>query len=135
MAKLLGLDIGEKRIGYAIADDTLGIAFPRGFILRGDNKTVFTSIEKVCNEENISKIIVGEPLGEENEQTKRSKSIHAFIDSLLKTISISLECSFVDESFSSKEALARIPLKRDRKVKGADDSIAAQIILERYMNQ
>ncbi len=134
MAKLLGLDVGEKRIGYALADDSLGMAFPRTFLVRSPrDEDVFLLIEKICAEERISKIIVGEPLGEENEQTKRSTKIHAFIAKLLARLPKIIECHFVDESFSSKEALSRIPLKRDRKQKGSDDAIAAQIILERYL--
>lgn len=135
MAKLLGLDVGDKRIGYAIGDNSLGLAFPRGFIVRSNNEADFSRILNICVEENISLLIVGEPLGEENEQTKRSNAIHSFIEKLIPLLPKNIVCHFIDESFSSKEALSRIPLKRDRKQKGSDDAIAAQIILERYMNQ
>ncbi len=138
MAKLLGLDVGEKRIGVAVADLSLGMAFAREFILRSNDSAVFKIISELCINENISKIVCGEPLGEDNEPTERSKKIHEYVELLISYLvkdGIHVEVEFVDESFSSKEALAKIPLKRDRKIKGADDSLAAAIILERYMQQ
>lgn len=132
MAKLLGLDVGEKRIGYAIGDTDIMMAFPRSFVERKNIDYDLSVIEMLCKEEKIEKIIIGEPLGEENEQTKKSKEIRIFGQNIERKIE-GISILYVDESFSSQQALKKIPLKRDRRLKGSDDPIAAAIILERYM--
>ena len=132
MSKLLGLDVGEKRIGVAVADTTLGMAFPRTVITRTSDEQALADICASIKSENAQAVIVGEPLNEDNEPTVRSQAIHAFIDKLQALVP-NCAVHFVDEHMSSKEALSRIPFKRDRKVKGADDAIAASIILERYL--
>ncbi len=132
MGKLLGLDVGEKRIGVAVADTSLGMAFPRTVITRTTDEIALNEICEFIKSENASAIVVGEPLNEDNEPTVRSQAIHLFIDKL-RGLAPECEIHFVDEHMTSKEALSRIPFKRDRKVKGADDAIAAAIILERYL--
>lgn len=130
MSKLLALDVGSKRIGLAIADSVLQIPFPRGVIERNPKKASFKYMQDLASAEGVEKLIVGVPLGEENEETDRSKDIRGYAEQLGHALN--LPVIFVDEFGTTREALNRIPLKRDRKKKGLDDALAAQIVLERY---
>ena len=131
MPKLLALDVGTKRIGLAVADVALAIAFPRGCIARNPKEVSLRYLRELTQAESVERLVVGVPLGEDNEETDRSKDIRKFAGNV--GAKLKLPVSFVDEFGTTREALGRIPLKRDRKAKGADDAIAAQIILERYL--
>ncbi|MBI2453692.1 Holliday junction resolvase RuvX, partial [Candidatus Peregrinibacteria bacterium] len=109
MGKLLGLDVGEKRIGYAVSDESLSIAFPRGFLKRESWQQVLKNLQAVIQEENISDIIVGLPLNEENEEGKEAKNIRAFAEKIGGTLGLPVD--FIDEHGTTKEALAKIPTR------------------------
>lgn len=131
MGKILALDVGGKRIGYAVSDENKTIAFPRGFLLRKKNSEIITQIKEIAKEENAEKIVIGVPLSEDNLETPASKAIRAFGGKLARCITIPID--YLDETFSTAEALKKIPFRKDRREKGADDAIAAQVILERYL--
>lgn len=132
MEKILALDFGTKRIGYAVGDDETKISFPRGIF--SNNKTVFSEIEKFVKAENIKKIVMGLPLDEENEENAQALKVKKFGEMLERQLELQVE--YVDEFETSNEAMAKIPFRKDRhKSTGMKDAIAAQIILERYFDQ
>lgn len=131
--KLLALDIGTKRVGYAVSDVDQTMSFPRETLnIIPENKFI-EKLKSVIKEEGICKIIIGLPLDIENEEGDSAKRIRKLGEKL--TVDLALPVTFVDESGSTQEALSKIPFKRDRKVKGGADAIAAQIILERYLEK
>ena len=46
MGKILALDIGEKRVGYAVSDETQTVAFPRGTLQRKADSELIAQIKK-----------------------------------------------------------------------------------------
>ncbi|PJC37165.1 Holliday junction resolvase RuvX [Candidatus Peregrinibacteria bacterium CG_4_9_14_0_2_um_filter_53_11] len=130
---ILALDVGAKRVGYAVTDPSQQIAFPRTFLLRQPNKdeALIEEIRRLALSIKAVLFVVGLPLDSENEEGERAQGIRLLAEKIGAACELPL--AFVDESFSTQEARARIPLKRDRKKKGSDDAIAAQIILERYL--
>lgn len=131
--KFLGLDIGEKRVGYAVSDAGGQIAFPRGMLLRTPREPFFATLSKVVKDEGIGMIVCGIPLGEENEETPFALGIRRFGEEVSRLCRRPIV--FVDEFQTSNEALAKIPFRRDRhREKGHRDAIAAQIILQRYLD-
>lgn len=131
MGKILALDVGEKRVGYAVSDEMQIIAFPRGFLQRKKDPQLIAKIKSIVKEESARKIVIGLPLSEDNLDTPASKSIRNFGSKLAREIMLPID--YIDETFSTAEALKKIPFRKDRRSKGADDAIAAQIILERYL--
>lgn len=131
-SKILALDFGTKLIGYAISDADAKIAFPRGTLANKSETKLLKELQKIIAEEKICKIILGVPLGEDNEETDVSKRIRGFGSRLTRKLKLPVE--YVDEFGSSKEALGKIPFKKYRRKKGETDSIAAQIILQRYLD-
>lgn len=128
MRRLLGLDFGSKRVGYAITDEEQKIAFPRGILEWKSEGQFLLQLQIIIDKEHIGGVVIGLPLGEENEETKTT----AWIRKIGKKIGVPV--FYVDEFLSTDEALAKIPFRRDRhKKKGVADAVSAQIILERYL--
>lgn len=132
MAKILALDFGTKRVGYAVSDSDETMAFPRDFIAARPEEELLERIQKIVREERIGKIVMGLPLGKENEETAFSKKIRRFGTLLARTVMLSIE--YIDEFHSTDEALSKIPLRKQRLEKGFRDAISAQVILQRYID-
>lgn len=132
MSKILALDYGEKRIGYAVSDVTRTIAFPREALAAKPEEKFFAKLKEIVRVEGISKIIIGVPLDEDNEDTVTSRRAKKFGEAIARHLMLPIE--FIDEFNSTKEALSKIPFRKDRRKKGVADAIAAQIILQRYLD-
>ena len=124
--KLASIDIGLKRIGVALSL-TKTIVTPQTAILRKNRNQASNDLDKFLKEWEIEKLIVGFPSSSEDMQ----KRVNHFV-TLLK---FEGEIIFQEENMSSIEAeeliKGDIKYKRDGRV----DSIAAKIILERYLQK
>lgn len=129
--KILALDIGTKRVGYAVSDVDQTMVFPRETLNLIPQIKFIEKLACIIKEEGICKIVVGLPLDIENEESDFAKKIRKFGEKL--AVDLAVPVFYVDETGSTQEALAKIPFRRDRRAKGAADAIAAQIILERYL--
>ena len=132
MNKLLGLDMGDIRIGVAISEDHL--AAPYGIIKNEDLGQVINEIGRILRAEKISKIIIGIP---KNKDTFQADKIHKFALELTKNFNIEIE--YVDETLSSREAERRI---KDLKIgpktieyREKIDKLSAQMLLEQYLKE
>ena len=122
--KLASIDIGLKRIGVAICL-TSNIVTPQTAILRKNRDQAALDVNSFLKEWEIEKLIVGFPSASEDMQ----KRIKHFISLL----NLQIPYEFCEENMSSIEAeeliKGEIKYKRDGRV----DSLAAKIILERYL--
>lgn len=123
------IDIGLKRIGLAICLDGK-IALPQVAILRKNRNQASSDVDSFLKEWDIKTLIVGVPKGGscEAEMTRR-------IEHFVSLLVFDGEIFYHDEYSSSVEAKEMmkgvVRQKRDGKV----DSIAAQIILERWLSR
>ena len=134
MTRFLGLDIGERRVGIAISDETATLARPLFALTRASKKEDFAKIRALCSEYQIGKIVAGLPMtlrGEEGPQARRARR---YADELGTAINLPID--FWDERFSSVDAEERLALSPGRKArsKGDIDAAAAAIILQEYLN-
>ena len=130
MKNILSLDVGDARVGVAIGYDETKNTFPMQAIKRSEANL---KIKNIINEKQISLLVIGLPLDEDNNETSTSKQIRSFANKLSRENQI--EVVFVDEYYSSQEAIERLNLKgKDQKTRnsGIVDSVSAAIILERY---
>ena len=124
----LALDVGEKRIGLAMADSQIKIAVPFDW-LENDDKIIEKIPELVINHE-IDEIIIGYPRNQAGEPTKQTQFVEDFA-SRLAEIDLDTEIKFQDESLTSVQAEQR--LGNNLKDKGQIDAEAASIILQDYL--
>jgi len=122
--KLASIDIGLKRIGVAICISS-NIVTPQSAILRKNRNQAANDVNTFLKEWEIEKLIIGLPSASEDMQ----KRIAHFV----KLLKLDIPYEFQEENMSSIEA--EDLMKGDIKYKkdGRVDSLAAKIILERYL--
>ncbi len=132
--KLMGIDIGTKRIGIATTDELRLLSTPKAIIDRKGDFKDFTLIKQIIDENSIKAIVVGFPInmnGSLNEMSQFSERfIVNFDDFLGKTMPIFP----ADErltSFEAKEFARQIPSRKKQK---SHDDIAASVILRDFLD-
>lgn len=133
--RMMGLDVGEKRIGVALSDDTGTFVFPFTTIVRtASEKADLRSIVRIIEEEGVSKVIVGIPIMLSGKEAIQAEKIRAFADKLAKRLRIPLE--YWDERYSTVEAeRLLIDAGKSREArKNIIDKAAAAIILQSYID-
>jgi putative holliday junction resolvase len=122
--KLASIDVGLKRIGVAICL-TSNIVTPQTAILRKNRDQAARDINAFLKEWEIEKLIVGFPSASEEMQRR--------IKHFVSLLELAIPYEFQEENMSSIEAedliKGEIKYKRDGRV----DSLAAKIILERFL--
>lgn len=134
MARVLGIDLGSRRIGVAVSDGLGLTAQPRATLPRHGGMRDMDSIAKVAREADADRIVVGLPLDPEGNEGAAATRARAFADKLRATLQIPVE--LCDESFSTVEAeevLIAADLSRARR-KQVVDKVAAAIILQRWLD-
>lgn len=123
----LALDVGDKRVGLALADSEVKIAIPFGYLER--NSEIIQQIVEIVLDHKIQTIVVGYPRNQSGEATKQTEAVEAFAKELAE-IDLDVELTFQDESLTSVEAERRLGQVKD---KGEIDAEAASIILQDYL--
>ncbi|MCH2451396.1 MAG: Holliday junction resolvase RuvX [Gracilimonas sp.] len=133
-ARLIGIDVGKKRVGIAQTDLLKTIAAPVGTF---SPEEVFSEIEKISDQFPVEKFVIGWPLSLSGEEGSATQMVENFIKKLRNSFP-DIEIVKVDERYTSTQARtlmveAGIPQKK-RKEKGRVDRIAAAIILQNYLD-
>lgn len=136
MQKIMGLDVGTKRIGIAISDFLLITAQPCETISREPENKALEKITELCNTNNIQKIIIGLPKNMNGTIGEQAKDCENFA-SLIKQKLPHCEIIFEDERLTSKQAEGILALqgKKYTKNKGLVDLKSACIILQQYLDR
>ena len=132
--KLLAIDFGTKRTGFAITDDLQIIATALTTV---PTHKVFEYIKELLLKEKISSFIVGFPKDLKGRNTNSTVHVSSFIKKLQKQYN-NIPIFKIDERFTSKIAKQTIlssGVKRNiRKKKELVDKISATIILQSYLD-
>ena len=128
--KIIGLDIGTKRIGVARADSSTRIAIPSGCILVDGSE--YQKIAKLAKLYSTNWFVLGLPRSNEGNETKQSLYVRQFAKKLLHEIP-GAKIRFQDESLTSVEAENRLKSRGKDYKKGEIDSEAAAIILQDFL--
>ncbi|APF19591.1 Holliday junction resolvase [Caldithrix abyssi DSM 13497] len=134
MGKILGLDIGSKRVGVAVSDELAFLAHPLKTITWKGYKLFVEEIQNLISEQSVTKIVVGVPYTLEGNVSKKTEEVLRLIKKLRKNVSIPI--IEVDESLSTKRAhdvLHRVGKKPSKK-RQTIDQIAAVFILQDYLD-
>ncbi|MBN3038861.1 MAG: Holliday junction resolvase RuvX [Candidatus Omnitrophica bacterium] len=132
--RILALDVGEKNIGLAISDELGWTAQGLPTLRYQENTEALLEITNVVKENNVSEIVVGMPINMDGSLGKKAKEVVSFLESLQKEVSVPIK--LWDERMSSVQA-EKLMLKADlsrKKRKKKVDQLAAQIILQTYLD-
>lgn len=130
--KLIGLDVGTKRIGVAKADSSTKIAVPDGFV--NVNGQEFAEIARIARMYSTATFVIGLPRNNSGEETKQSMYARNFARQLAMSIP-NARIYFEDESLTSVEAERRLKERKKKYQKGEIDAEAASIILQDFLER
>ena len=128
VSRILGLDVGEKRIGIAISDPTNTIAQPLTVVERDGGE--IDRISDIVVENDVGEIVIGYPRNMDGSAGAMAEKIDRFAELVSKRIGVPV--TFIDERLSTAEA-ERMMISADlsrKKRKKSIDKVAAAIILE-----
>lgn len=133
--RVVGLDVGEKRIGVAVSDP-LGItAQAVGTITRKNLEGDIGEIKEIVDRYKAHSIVVGMPLDMAGIKGESAKKVAEFAERLSSALNIPV--ATYDERLSTKESeklLISADVSRKRR-KAVVDTIAAQLILQSYLER
>jgi len=133
--RIMGLDVGDKRIGIAISDLSGTIAQGLTTIKRSSNKKDFERIKQIINEYEVGMIIVGLPKNMNGTLGPQGQKVVRFVEHLKKAFSIPI--ILWDERLTTVEAERVLIEKADisrAKRKEVIDKLAAVLILQNYLD-
>ena len=125
--KYLALDIGLKRIGVALSTHK-DVVTPLEAIIRKNRNQAANEVKNYIQEWQPDTLVVGIPLGGSSEEEMRRR-----IEHFMKLVAFDGIVEFQDEALSSVEAKERLKGEMKHLRDGRIDSVAAMIILERYL--
>ena len=139
----LGIDYGRKRIGLALSDPNLLMAFPYDTIVnKGITKTV-VRINEIIKQNDVDVVVIGLPLHASGGESEMSREVRAF-GTAVATLGVTVE--YIDERYTSctAEEMIRESFPHSRrgdskkireKVANSVDKVADSVILKMYLNE
>ncbi len=136
MYKIMGLDIGTKRIGIALSDFLLITAQPCETISRNPQEQAVEKIAALCTENSVKKIVAGLPKNMNGTLGEQAHDCENFVN-LLKIKIPDIEIVFEDERLTSRQAESILAMqgKKYTKNKGLVDLKSACIILQQHLDR
>ena len=132
--KILGVDYGDKRIGLAISDALGIVAGPIGtYEAQGMRKDI-DYVAALAKEKGAQLIVLGLPINMDGSHGERAEKTKAFGRNLEKVSGLSVV--YKDErlsTVSAEKSLIESNVRREKR-KGVIDTVAAQIILQSYLD-
>lgn len=132
--RVVGLDVGTKRIGVAVADPLRLFAQVHGTYAPEE---ALDALQELDAEEGIEVLVVGWPLTEEGEEGEATEMVESFVDRVRDCFE-EIKVVRRDERYTSemaKDLLRRAGVQQPgRYDKGRVDAAAAAVILQDYLN-
>ena len=123
--RFLGIDYGTKRVGLALSDEDGQLAFPKSVL--SNTKDLIEDIKKICVEENISGVVIGESRDLDGTPNPLMKDIEVFMEKLKKEINTPL---YLEPEFLTSHQAQKIQGKNSML-----DASAAAIILQSFLDK
>ena len=138
MARVLGIDFGERRVGLALSDPSATIAQPLPTLTRRAGKRPpVAAIVEIIQQHEVEHIVVGLPLNLAGDETEWTATVREFAAKLQERAGVPVD--FLDERLTSVQAERAVRssgLKRsDREQKHRIDAAAAVLLLQTYLDR
>ena len=127
--RLIGLDLGSKRIGVSICDEKQLIATPLKTINRDSFNELITEIKAIISENNIKGIIIGNPLNMDGSSGRSAQSVKDTSQKIEENVNIPI-CLW-DERLSTVGAFnltSQLDINVSKREKKIDENAAAFIL-------
>jgi putative Holliday junction resolvase len=130
LARVVGLDVGDVRVGVAVSDD-LGITAQPRDVLGHDHQAVANLIARV----GAVRLVVGLPLDPRGEEGRQARKVRRFLERLEPLLPDGVTVEMWDERFSTAQAeraLIEGGVRRGRR-KQVVDMVSAALILQSWL--
>jgi putative Holliday junction resolvase len=131
--RIIGLDLGEKRIGVAAADDRTPVAVPVGTV-EADGDAVGV-VRRLVEEQQADEVVIGLPLSMTGAMGPQAQQAMNVVEALRERLDVPVYTW--DERLTTVQASRSLGASRRggrEKQKGARDAIAAAILLQAYLD-
>ena len=128
-SRLVGLDLGSKRIGVSICDEKQSIATPFKTINKTNTNDLIQELKKIINEYNIKGIIIGNPINMDGSLGRSAQSVNDVSNNIDQEIDIDV-CLW-DERLSTVGAFnlsSQLDVNVTKREKNIDQNAAAFIL-------
>ena len=128
-SRLIGLDLGSKRIGVSICDDKQSIATPFRTINKTNTNELIKELNDLVNEYNIKGIIIGNPINMDGSLGRSAQSVNDVSNNIDKAINVDV-CLW-DERLSTVGAFnlsSQLDVNVSKREKNIDQNAAAFIL-------
>ena len=134
MSRSLGIDLGSKRVGIALSDNSNIIASPLKTLNFNNQKDLLSQIEELINKFDVKTIVLGLPLSMNGLDSPQTKKIRKFQSSLLI---FNIPIIYQDERLSSVSAKKSMVIQNIKTGynKSEIDMRAAAIILQQHLDK
>ena len=134
--RVLGVDLGTKRIGLALSDPTRTVASPHSVLLRGRSHEVdHRAIVATAREADATAIVVGLPLSLSGREGPAAQAALVEVDELRNVAGPDFEVTVHDERLTTvvaERALREARMKRDAR-RQVVDKVAAAVMLQSWL--
>ena len=127
--RIIGLDLGTKRIGVSICDENQSIATPFKTLIKKDTKQFISEIKEIIDENKVKAIIIGNPINMDGSQGKSSQSVKDVASYISKFINLPI-CLW-DERLSTTGAFnlsSQLDINVSKREKNIDKNAATFIL-------
>ena len=127
--RIIGLDLGTKRIGISICDENQSIATPFKTLIKKDTKYFINEIMKIIDENDVKAIIIGNPINMDGSKGKSSQSVKDIANNISKFINLPI-CLW-DERLSTVGAFnlsSQLDINVSKREKDIDKNAATFIL-------
>jgi putative Holliday junction resolvase len=131
---VLGLDLGDARIGIAVSDPDRRVAVPVGTVRVGQPPGELRAVADLVRERRATLIVVGHPLSMTGDRGGRAVHAEAFAEALRAAVGVPVELH--DERLSTVEAERALAAAgiRGRERRAAVDASAATVVLQSWLD-
>jgi putative Holliday junction resolvase len=132
--RALGLDVGERRLGVAIADELGLISSPLTIVQRRDGD--LAQLRDLAMAKGVDRLVIGLPTGLSGREGPQAAIIRQFAEALGAAVEPEIRVVFWDERLTTAvaERTLRESGTRRRRRKGDVDAVAAAVILQGYLD-
>jgi putative Holliday junction resolvase len=131
--RCMGLDVGDRRIGVALSDESGLVAFPLAVINRSSGAEDMRQIAALVEEHRVELVVVGLPLTLTGGVGPQAQKVQGFLEQLKSVLTVPVVTW--DERLTTAE-VERLLIKaevRRRRRREVVDKLAAAVLLDAYL--
>ena len=131
----LGLDVGDRRIGVALSDETATLASPLATLTRTGGRRDAAAVAELARRHEVAAVVVGLPLNMDGTRGPQAAKVEAFAEALRRRLEVPVVA--LDERLTTVEAEERLRQagRGWRERRQAIDQAAAVVILQEYLDR